>query len=107
MSSATVTWALSTLARQGLTPLGAEKARGFTETGFIVEEADKPDAARVTVTARFTGQDKYDHWGESHKLANRLMGVLEENGAGFEEIEGHEPNCVFDVFPPADRAAEK
>ncbi|MET8681988.1 hypothetical protein ABZW18_31530 [Streptomyces sp. NPDC004647] len=50
--------------------------------------------------AQFTGQDKYEHWGEAQALAYRLMRALEQRGAGLEEIDGHEPNCVFEVYPP-------
>ncbi|MDW6058206.1 hypothetical protein SAZ11_08910 [Streptomyces sp. FXJ1.4098] len=57
-------------------------------------------AARVAATTRYTGQDKYDHWGEADRLANRLMDALERHGASFEEIGGHEPNSVFNAYPP-------
>lgn len=100
-------WVSSTLASEGLAPLPSAQAGGFAETGFTVEATDKTDAAKVTVTARFTGQDKYDHWNEARRLANQVMDVLEKRGAWFEEIDGQEPDCVFEVYVPADRATEQ
>jgi hypothetical protein len=35
------------------------------------------------------------------------MGVLEKHGAWFEEIDGHEPACVFEAYLPTDRTTEK
>lgn len=73
----------------------------FTLTGFWVEPSTSYEgAARVTVTALFTGQDKYDHWNEACALANQLMDVLQAGGYGFEEETDREPNSVFHAFPP-------
>ncbi|MFJ1837823.1 hypothetical protein ACIOJ9_28635 [Streptomyces sp. NPDC088175] len=105
MSPDPTEWVSSTLTSEGLTPLPS--AQQFGKTGFIVEATDKTDAAKVTVTARYTGQDKYEHWNEARRLADQVMDVLWKNGAWFEEIEGHEPACVFEAYLPADRTTEK
>lgn len=99
--SETVTWVTQQLAAAGFTALPSLRTGEYFETtGFAVEASSTPDAARVTVTARFTGQHKYDQWGEAQAFANKLMDVLERLGTGFEEIEGREPNCAFDAYPP-------
>ena len=101
MSEAT-TWVTQQLAAAGFTALPSLRpSEYFKTTGFAVEPGNDPDAARVTVTARFIGQDAYGQWGEAQELANKLMDVLEPLGAGFEEIGGREPNCAFDVYPPS------
>lgn len=94
-------WVTRQLTAAGFTPLPSlQPGDYFKTTGFAVAASDIPGAARVTVTARFTGQDKFDHWGEAQALANKLMDVLEPLGVGFEEIDGREPNCAFDAYPP-------
>jgi hypothetical protein len=99
--SETVTWVTQQLADAGFTALPSLRpGRYFETTGFAVEASNTPDAARVTVTARFTGQDGYEQWAEAQALAHKLMDVLEPLGVGFEEIEGREPNCAFDAYPP-------
>lgn len=99
--SETVTWVTQQLAAAGFTALPSLRPSEYFETtGFAVGPSSAPNAARVTVTARFTGQDKYDQWGEAQALANKLMDVLEPLGVGFEEIDGREPNCAFDAYPP-------
>lgn len=96
-----VTWAAEQLAAAGFTPLPSLRpSEYFSTTGFAVAASSAPGAARVEVTARYTGQDKYEQWGEAQELANKLMDVLEPLGVGFEEIDGREPNCAFDVYPP-------
>jgi hypothetical protein len=101
MSSAAA-WVTERLTAAGFTPLPSlTPGEYFVTTGFAVEASDTPDAARVTVTARFTGQDGYEQWGEAQAFANKLMDVLEPLGVGFEEIEGREPNCAFDAYPPS------
>lgn len=101
MSSA-VEWVTRRLTKAGFTPLPSLRpSEYFSTTGFAVEASDDPGAARVTVTARLAEQDAYDHWGEAQNLANKLMDVLEPLGVGFEEIEGREPNCAFDAYPPS------
>lgn len=97
-----VGWATAAFAREGLTPIPREELRRMTVTGFSVEAASEHGAARVTVSARYAGQDKYVQWDEAQRLANRLMDVLEKHGAQFEEITAREPNCAFDAFPPTD-----
>lgn len=100
--SEAVTWVTQRLAAAGFTALPSLRPGAYFETtGFAVEASSAPNVARVTVTARYTGQDKYEHWGEAQALANKLMDVLEPLGVGFEEIEGQEPNCAFDAYPPA------
>lgn len=95
-----VEWITQRLTAAGFTPLPSLRpGEYFKTTGFAVE-ASTPGAARVTVTARFTGQDAYEQWGEAQALANKLMDVLEPLGVGFEEIDGREPNCAFDAYPP-------
>lgn len=95
-----VEWITQRLTAAGFTPLPSLRpGEYFKTTGFAVE-ASTPGAARVTVTARFTGQDAYEQWGEAQTLANKLMDVLEPLGVGFEEIDGREPNCAFDAYPP-------
>ena len=95
-------WVAERLAAAGFTALPSLRPGEYFETtGFAVEPSSVPNAARVTVTARFTGQDKYEQWGEAQALANKLMDVLEPLGVGFEEIEGREPNCAFDAYLPA------
>jgi hypothetical protein len=97
-----VTWVTQRLAAAGFTALPSlHPGKYFETTGFAVEPSNVPGAARVTVTARFTGQDKYEQWGEAQTLANKLMDVLEPLGVGFEEVEDREPNCAFDAYPPA------
>lgn len=99
--SEAVTWVTEQLAAAGYTALPSLRPGEYFETtGFAVAASGAPNAARVTVTARFTGQDKYEQWGEAQELANKLMDVLEPLGVGFEEIEGREPNCAFDAYPP-------
>lgn len=101
MSNA-VEWVTHQLSEAGFTPLPSLRpSEYFSTTGFAVEASDDPGAARVTVTARLAEQDAYDQWGEAQNLANKLMDVLEPLGVGFEEIEGREPNCAFDAYPPA------
>jgi hypothetical protein len=96
-----VGWITEQLAAAGFAALPSLRPSEYFETtGFAVEASNIPGAARVTVTARFTGQDGYEQWGEAQALANKLMDVLEPLGVGFEEIEGREPNCAFDVYPP-------
>jgi hypothetical protein len=96
------TWVTQQLAAAGFTALPSlHPGQYFETTGFAVEASNAPNAARVTVTARFTGQDQYEQWGEAHALANKLMDVLEPLGVGFEEIDGREPNCAFDAYPPS------
>lgn len=96
-----VEWVTQQLAAAGFTPLPSLRPGEYFETtGFAVAASDTPGAARVTVTARFTGQDGYGQWGEAQNLANKLMDVLEPLGVGFEEIDGREPNCAFDAYPP-------
>lgn len=98
--SSPVEWVTQRLATAGYTALPSLRpGEYFKTTGFAVE-ASTPGAARVTVTARFTGQDADEHWGEAWNLANKLMDVLEPLGVGFEEIDGREPNCAFDAYPP-------
>jgi hypothetical protein len=107
MSNA-VAWTTEQLAASGFTPLPSLRpAEYFETTGFAVEASSTPTAARVAVTARFTGQVGYEQWGEAQALANKLMDVLEPLGVGFEEIEGREPNCAFDVYPPERPAASE
>lgn len=103
MTTQGTAWATAVLAAEGFTPLASLKpSEYFTVTGFIVEDANEPRAAKVTVTARSTGQqDKYDHWNDAQQLANRLMDALERQGATFEDIPGREPNCVFETYMPA------
>ncbi|MEU5596837.1 hypothetical protein [Streptomyces sp. NPDC020298] len=97
-----VAWVTQQLAAAGFTALPSLRPSEYFETtGFAVEASSVAGAARVTVTARFTGQDKYEQWGEAQALANKLMDVLEPLGVGFEEIEGREPNCAFDAYPPS------
>jgi hypothetical protein len=99
--SSPVEWVTQQLATAGYTALPSLRPGEYFETtGFAVETASVPGAARVTVTARFTGQDAYEQLGEAQALANKLMDVLEPLGVGFEEIEGREPNCAFDAYPP-------
>ena len=99
--SAAVEWVTQHLTAAGFTPLPSLRpGEYFKTTGFAVEASDDPDAARVTVTARYTGQDSDEHWGEAQALTDRLMDVLEPLGVGFEEIDGREPNCAFDAYPP-------
>jgi hypothetical protein len=99
--SEAATWVTQQLADAGFTALPSLRPGEYFETtGFAVEASTDPNAARVTVTARFTGQDKYEQWGEAQALANKLMDVLEPLGVGFEEINGREPNCAFDAYPP-------
>lgn len=99
--SSPVEWVTQQLAAAGFTPLSSlQPGDYFKTTGFAVAASSAPGAARVTVTARFTGQDGYDQWGEAQNLANKLMDVLEPLGVGFEEIDGREPNCAFDAYPP-------
>lgn len=101
MSSA-VEWVTHQLTAAGFTPLPSLRpSEYFSTTGFAVGASDNPGAARVEVTALYTGQDAYDQWGEAQNLANKLMDVLETLGVGFEEIEGREPNCAFDAYPPS------
>jgi hypothetical protein len=103
MSSPTA-WVTQQLTAAGFLPLQSLRpSEYFTTTGFAVEAASDARAARVTVTARYTGQDAYEQWGEAQALANKLMNVLESLGVGFEEIEGREPNCAFDAYPPNER----
>lgn len=98
--SSPVEWVTQRLATAGYTALPSLRpGEYFKTTGFAVE-ASTQGAARVTVTARFTGQDTDEHWGEAWNLANKLMDVLEPLGVGFEEIDGREPNCAFDAYPP-------
>jgi hypothetical protein len=95
-------WVTQQLAAAGFTALPSLRpGEYFKTTGFTVEASGDPDAARVTVTARYTGQDAYEQWGEAQALANTLMDVLEPLGVGFEEIDGREPNCAFDAYTPA------
>ncbi|MET7457699.1 hypothetical protein ABZT03_38790 [Streptomyces sp. NPDC005574] len=95
-------WVTQQLAAAGFTALPSLRpGEYFKTTGFAVAASSAANAARVTVTARFTGQDKYEQWGEAQALANKLMDVLEPLGVGFEEIEGREPNCAFDAYPPS------
>ena len=95
-------WVTGQLAAAGFTPLPSLRpSEYFSTTGFAVEASSTPNAARVTVTARFTGQDAYEQWGEAQALANKLMDVLEPLGVGFEAIDGREPNCAFDAHPPS------
>ena len=97
-----VEWVTQQLTAAGYTPLPSLRPGEYFETtGFTVEASSAPGAARVTVTARFTGQGGYEQWGEAQDLANKLMDVLEPLGVGFEEVEGREPNCAFDAYPPA------
>lgn len=99
--SSPVEWVTQRLTAAGFTPLSSlQPGDYFKTTGFAVAASSAPGAARVTVTARFTGQDGYDQWGEAQNLANKLMDVLEPLGVGFEEIDGREPNCAFDAYPP-------
>jgi hypothetical protein len=99
--SSPVEWVTHQLTTAGFTPLPSlQPSEYFTTTGFAVAASDAPGAARVTVTARFTGQDGYEQRGEAQALTNKLMDVLEPLGVGFEEIEGREPNCAFDAYPP-------
>jgi hypothetical protein len=99
--SEAVTWVTQQLTAAGFTPLPSlHPSEYFSVTGFAVEDRGDPDSARVTVTARFTGQDQYKQWGEARRLAGRLMDVLQPLGVGFEEIKGREPNCAFDAYPP-------
>jgi hypothetical protein len=99
----TVAWVTKQLTAAGFTPLPSlHPYEYFSVTGFAVEASSAPHAVRVTVTAqRFAGQDHYEQWGRARDLANRLMDVLEPLGAGIEEINGREPNCAFDVYPPS------
>lgn len=100
--SEAVTWVTQRLAAAGFTALPSLRpGEYFRTTGFAVTASSETGAARVTVTARFTGQDAYEQWGEANELANKLMDVLEPLGVGFEEIEGRKPNCAFDAYPPA------
>lgn len=100
--SSPVEWVTQRLATAGYAALPSLRpGEYFKTTGFAVEASSNPRAARVEVTALFTGQDKYEQWGEAQNLANRLMDVLEPLGVGFEEIDGREPNCAFDAYPPA------
>ncbi|WP_460071100.1 hypothetical protein [Streptomyces sp. YKOK-I1] len=95
-------WVTQQLAAAGYTALPSLRpAEYFTTTGFAVKASSAPGAARVEVTAHYTGQGSYEQWGQAQTLANRLMDVLEPLGAGFEEIDGREPNCAFDVWPPS------
>lgn len=95
-------WITQRLGAAGFTPLPSLRpGEYFVTTGFVVEASTAPNAARVTVTARYTGQDTYEQWGEASELANKLMDVLEPLGVGFEEVEGREPNCAFDAYPPS------
>lgn len=97
-------WVTGRLAAAGFTALPSLRpGEYFRTTGFAVEASTAPDAARVTVTARYTGQDADEQWGEANELANKLMDVLEPLGVGFEEIDGREPNCAFDAYPPASK----
>ena len=96
------TWVTQQLAAAGFTALPSLRpGEYFKTTGFAVEAGSTPGAARVTVTARYVGQDAYEQWGEANDLANKLMDVLEPLGVGFEEVEGREPNCAFDAYPPS------
>lgn len=100
--SSPAAWVTQQLADAGFIALPSLRpSEYFTTTGFAVEPSSKPEAARVTVTARYAEQDKYEQWGEAQALANKLMDVLEPLGVGFEEIEGREPNCAFDAYPPS------
>ena len=106
--SEAATWVAQQLAAAGFTALPSLRpSEYFKTTGFAIEPATDPNAARVTVTARYTGQDGYDQWGEAQNLANKLMDVLEPLGVGFEEIGGREPNCAFDAYPPPSTAPER
>lgn len=99
--SSSVEWVTQQLATAGYTALPSLRpGEYFKTTGFAVASSTQ-GAARVTVTARFTGQDAYAQWGEAQTLANKLMDVLEPLGVGFEEIDGREPNCAFDAYPPS------
>lgn len=106
MATSSAEWVVGALASEGLTPVPRDALRGLAATGFSVEDAGEPGAARVTVVAQYTGQDKYDQWGQAQRLANQVMDALERHGAGFEEIDGREPSCVFDVYPPTGRYSE-
>lgn len=98
-------WVTQQLAAAGFTALPSLRpGEYFKTTGFAVE-ASTPGAARVTVTARFAGQNAYEQWGEAQALANKLMDVLEPLGVGFEEIDGREPNCAFDAYPPNEESS--
>ena len=99
-------WVAEQLTAAGFTPLPSLRpSEYFSVTGFAVEPSSTAGAARVTVTAQFVGQDQpqdqYKQWGEARRLAGRLMDVLEPLGVGFEEIDGREPNCAFDAYPPS------
>jgi hypothetical protein len=100
--SEAVAWVTQQLTAAGFTSLPSLRpSEYFSTTGFAIKDGSAPNVARVTVTARFTGQEGYEQWGEAQALANKLMDVLEPLGVGFEEIEGREPNCAFDVYPPS------
>lgn len=94
------TWVEEILTAAGHSPL-PDGQPPFTATGYTVSEGQQPGTAVVTVTARYTGQDKYEDWGTAWQLANRLMDELQRLGAGLEERAGQEPNCVFTVHPRA------
>jgi len=82
-------WVTQQLAAAGFTALPSLRpGQYFETTGFAVEPSSAPSAARVTVTARFTGQDGYEQWGEAQALASELMDVLEPLGVGFEGLRG-------------------
>ncbi|MEU3447237.1 hypothetical protein AB0H29_08400 [Streptomyces thermolilacinus] len=93
------TWVESTLHSEGHVPLPAGHTR-FTDTGFTVGDGPQPGTATLTATAKFTGQDKYEHWGEAQTLAYRLLGVLTAAGAGWEDGPGREPDHVLTIYPP-------
>lgn len=93
--------ALATLRAAGLTPLTPEQARHFQNSGFTVTSGPEPDVVRVTGTAKFTGQDQYDQWNEARLIAQKAVDALERQGAGWEEVDGREPNWVVDVYLPS------
>lgn len=94
-------WTADALAAEGMTPLPSlGPGQYFQTTGFFIENGAEPGTARVTVTAKFRGQDSYEHLAEAERLANHLMDILERHGATFEEIQDREPNCAFDVHTP-------
>lgn len=94
--------AVSILRTVDLTPLSVEEARGFKASGFTVQPGPEEDSVRITGVAKFTGQDKYDHWNEARTLAQKAVDVLERRGAGWGELDGQEPNWVVDVFLPSE-----
>jgi len=98
----TVDRAISILRNASLTPLPTDAARGFGTSGFTVEPGPEEGSVRVTGIAKFTGQDKYDHWNEARIIAQKAVDVLERQGAGWAELDGHEPNWAVDVFLPSE-----